>query len=416
MTVETIPAFGALVNLARECGYDGPSDSVSAAETFAPYLATLAQEEPQAKNDIAQRNSAGTNLLPSYMGGEIGKITPPRWLIKGFLPIPAVGIYFGKFGTFKTTTELDTADSILNATKAFGHFDAEQGAVVLVAGEGLSGLKTRIEARAQSHGLTLEQYPLLLVTKVPKADRPEDWVALAETIQARGLKPKFIGIDHLSIMLSGQDQNDAAVATQAMQMAHELSTLFQCTVVILAHAGKEGEREVRGSSAFLDNVDFAYELTRIDGGDIVRVRCAKMRDGEAPEPFYLKAQSRHGAAIMAYADKDDARRASGKQVGVRAPDVSSALAAMGACPGGANEWTGTVGGIPTRPLATEIAKARLAADGDQREPSPKEIDAVVMSLNRGAQEGGPFDAYVVRSNPRQWAIAPGPVSGEAHHV
>ena len=29
MTVETIPAFGALVNLARQGGYDGPSDSVA---------------------------------------------------------------------------------------------------------------------------------------------------------------------------------------------------------------------------------------------------------------------------------------------------------------------------------------------------------------------------------------------------
>ncbi len=409
---------GTIAAAARDAGWPGtlaPREDLS--ETYKGYLATL-PHEPEAQNDGAQHDHAGKDVLPSYMGGEISKIIPPRWLVKGLLPIPAVGIIFGKFGTFKTTTKLDLGDSLLTGTKAFGHFDTEQGDVVEVAGEGLSGLKNRIEARASSHGLTLDQYPLLLVTKVPKADRPEEWVALAETIRARGLKPKFIGIDHLSIMLSGQDQNDAAVATQAMQMAHELSGLFQCTVVILAHAGKEGEREVRGSSAFLDNVDFAYELTRTDGGEIVRVRCAKMRDGEAPEPFYLKAQSRHGAAIMTYADKDDARRAAGQQVGLRTPEVSAALAVLGACPSGANEWTGKVGGVPTRPLAAEIARLRHEATCDGLEASPQEIASLVTILNRDGREAGPFAAYVVRQDGRgrQWAIAPGPISGEAHHA
>jgi len=411
METEFKPSFAPLVNLAREHGYTGASDSVPAADTFKEFLAA----EPAPKQE-APRIDASKDLLPSYMAGEIGTITPPRWLIKNLIPTPGVGMFFAKFGNFKTTTEMDMGDAVLTGTKAFGLFDAEQGDVVLVAGEGLSGLKSRIEARAHNHGLTLEQYRLLLVAKVPKADRPEEWVALAETIKARGLKPKFIGIDHLSIMLSGQDQNDAAVATQAMQMAHELASLFQCTVVILAHAGKDGEREVRGSSAFLDNVDFAYELTRAAGSDIVQVRCAKMRDGETPEPFYLKAVSRYGAAIMVHADRDEARRASGKQVGLRVAEVAASLVKMGACPDGANEWTGKAGGVPTRPLATEIATARHVAEGDGLEPSAKEIDVLVAALNKGARQGGQFASYAVRENSggRQWAVAPGPVQGGAN--
>jgi hypothetical protein len=255
----------------------------------------------------------------------------------------------------------------------------------------------------------------LIVPKVPHADQAEDWITLTRTIEARGVRPRIILIDHLSIMLAGQDQNDATVATQAMQMAQELSTHFHCTVLIIAHAGKDGEREVRGSSAFLDNVDFAYELTRTEGSDVVKVRCAKMRDGEAPEPFYLRAIACHGSIRMVFADKDEARRAEGKQVGLRPIEVAAILHVLGACPSGANAWTGNAGGVPTRTLAAEIVTARHLAENDGLDPSPKEIDVMVTLLNRGAKDGR-FQALVVRENPRQWAIAPGPISTGADHV
>jgi hypothetical protein len=79
-----------------------------------------------------------------------------------------------------------------------------------------------------------------------------------------------------------------------------------------------------------------------------------------------------------------------------------------------NAWTGRAGGVPTRTLAAEIVRNRHAADGGGLEPTAKEIDVMVALLNRGAKDG-PYDALVVRENPRQWAVAPGPIAAGGGH-
>ena len=114
--------------------------------------------------------------------------------------------------------------------------------------------------------------------------------------------------------------------------------------------------------------------------------------------------------------QDDAQREVGTPVNPQ--EIAGALKAFGACPGGANQWADERGGTDTRSLATLVARARAEAEGAGREPAAKDIDIMVMALNRGARRGkngkpGPFATYVVReTNPRQWAIAPGIVGEE----
>lgn len=60
MLAETIPAFGALVNLAREGGYDGPSDSLTTEERFKEYLATLPHDADENGEGVQEASGAWT--------------------------------------------------------------------------------------------------------------------------------------------------------------------------------------------------------------------------------------------------------------------------------------------------------------------------------------------------------------------
>ena len=213
-------------------------------------------------------------------------------------------------------------------------------------------------------------------------------------------------IDTMNRALNGADEDSSATASRYLNMLAHIREALGGSTLTIHHMGKDREKGARGSSAFYAGFDTVIEIDSVTedektGEFFLTAHVDKQKDGEEDQKFYLrtrKIETPDGPSlVLEVASEDDAKRASGKSVGLRRTDVGAALKVRGAYPGGANEWNGTSGGIDTRNLAREIARTRAVAADTGREPSAKEIDGIVAQLNTGVRNGS-FDAYILGGN------------------
>jgi bifunctional DNA primase/polymerase-like protein/AAA domain-containing protein len=182
------------------------------------------------------------------------------------IPDGCVGIVYGRRGEHKTNTVL----SMLTQSSA--------SRIIYAAGEGAYGLeRDRIAARPELAGR------LKLLRRVPLFSDPNQ----VERFISSNVKhrPEIVVIDTMTNALSGEDLNSDITASYLADNgpAGAIRRAFGATVILIAHAGKDATKGVKGSSGYEDNADFVIlvESFRRAGSDTgcVKTSIAKMRDG-----------------------------------------------------------------------------------------------------------------------------------------
>jgi hypothetical protein len=85
---------------------------------------------------------------------ELEDVSPPQWLVDGIIPQGSLILLWGRSGDLKSTVALDLAMSV--ATGHLWHGKAtQQGLVVFVAAEGISGLSARATGWRRTKGADL---------------------------------------------------------------------------------------------------------------------------------------------------------------------------------------------------------------------------------------------------------------------
>jgi Bifunctional DNA primase/polymerase, N-terminal/AAA domain len=182
------------------------------------------------------------------------------------IPDGCVGIVYGRRGEHKTNTVLS-----MLAMSSAKH-------IIYAAGEGAYGLeRDRLAARPELQGR------LKLLRRVPLFSDPSQ----VGKFIAANLKhqPEIVVIDTMTNALSGEDLNSDITASYLADNgpAGAIRRAFGATVILIAHAGKDATKGVKGSSGYEDNADFVIlvESFRRAGSDTgcVKTSIAKMRDG-----------------------------------------------------------------------------------------------------------------------------------------
>lgn len=406
---------GTIDKAARDAGWPGTlAPRPSASETFKGFI--------EQQSDAPRPNLFSTRQHDKHQ-------KPPRWLVEGIIAENTDVALVAPSKFLKSFLATHLACHVATGKRWGNRAVAGPAAVFYCAAEGAHSLKThRVTAWEIAHGdgaYTAERMHVSSTAPTLGSDSAAAFIEDARAQMQPGEKAGLFIVDTMNRALNGADEDKSSTASAYFNMLAPIRAALGCSTLTVHHMGKDVDKGPRGSSAFFAGFDTVLIIEKAakdeaTGSYFLTVRVDKQKDGEDGQEFILharKVETPNGDSLALFpAAEDDLKRATGRQVGLRRADVAAALAAMGACPDGANEWTGTAGGIPTRQLAAEIARARLAADGAGLEPTAKEIDALVTILNRGAQDGGPFDAYVVRSKPRQWAVAPGPINAGGDHV
>jgi phage/plasmid primase-like uncharacterized protein/RecA/RadA recombinase len=214
---------------------------------------------------------------------------PVRWQIKGWLQSQALIMVHGPSGGGKTFMVLDMVMSVASkgaVSEWFGN-KVRHGAVVYLAGEGHHGLRGRVAAWKQHHGVSgldmwLSRHGLELNTS-------EGYQKTSEAIRALSNSPDIIVIDTLHRFLDG-DENSAQEAKGMLDACSALTQEFGCSVIIVHHTGVSGEAQHRGrgSSAWRGALDIEINVVPGETIEIVQV---KSKDSEKSEPIFVELQS-----------------------------------------------------------------------------------------------------------------------------
>ena len=200
---------------------------------------------------------------------------PLTWAIKGVLPLAEIGAIYGESGAGKSFVALDFAMSIVLGVPWRGH-RVKQGAVAYVVAEGAGGFPLRVQAYADFHGISLGGLPLHLLGDAPNLLEKADVKDLVAAL--RDLGPlSVVFIDTLAQVTPGADENSGAEMGRAIAHAKAIHRATGAMVVLIAHAGKDVGRGIRGWSGIKGALD--VEICTERSGDKRAATITKMKDG-----------------------------------------------------------------------------------------------------------------------------------------
>lgn len=191
-----------------------------------------------------------------------------------------VGVMYGASGHHKTNTLLT-----MMVQTALDH----DVLVLYVAGEGVDGFgRDRVWAHAKARGLDDEWVDrhIQIVERMPVLSDYQDTREFLDTakpfIEQYGT-PAIVVLDTLGAGTPGIDENsklmgDILGGNGACGM---IKNEWGCTVIAVAHVGKDEKRGIRGHSSQYANADFILSIDNSDASPrAIKVRVEKMRDGD----------------------------------------------------------------------------------------------------------------------------------------
>ena len=226
-----------------------------------------------------KRNPGGYRWMTADM---VKELPPPVYLLDDCLVKGTYALMYGAPGSYKSFTALDMALTIATGAGPVWK-PSEQGAVVYIAGEGVSGLGKRMKSWLSKHGGDASSfYAVDPVPTVAALLKDGNIDALFEDmgILDASHEVKLVVIDTVSRSLAGVNENDAAIASTFTQLVAAIQQRYGAAVLAVHHSGSGKETKARGSTVFEADADTVLQAQDI-GGLAASLTMTKQKDGEA---------------------------------------------------------------------------------------------------------------------------------------
>ena len=241
--------------------------------------------EPDNREAVIAKAEVLMAELPSKSVGRFGPVPiydlslapPMQWLIKGVLPRAELGVLFGASGSGKTFVALDLAFSVARGN-AWRDRRTARGRVVIIAAEGAGGIGKRGEAYARYHEFDLRGIDLHVIPAAPNFLDNDDISEVMAEIGNIGPVDLVI-IDTFAQVTPGANENTSEDIGRALANLKLLYGVTNAMNLVVAHAGKDLSKGVRGWSGLKAAADVQIEVLRHENGDR-EIIIEKMKDGE----------------------------------------------------------------------------------------------------------------------------------------
>jgi DNA-binding transcriptional ArsR family regulator len=242
-------------------------------------------------------NTATADKLRAALVDSAGldDIPEPDPLITGLLYRNSLAWVVGKSGHGKSFVALDMAGCIGTGEPWQDH-GTQQGTVLYVVAEGVTGIKQRVRAWEQSYGRQMTG-----VTWLPAAVQAgvhEAWNALI-TVAAE-VKPTMVVIDTQARVTVGMEENAARDMGMFVDQLERLRAATQACVYVVHHQGRAGDH-MRGSTALDGAADTVLQVTKED--DLVTIKNTKQKNAEEHEGLALRLSQVGQSAALVLADE-----------------------------------------------------------------------------------------------------------------
>lgn len=219
-------------------------------------------------------------------------IPPLEPLVGDLLALNTIARAVGPSGTFKSFVLLDMAGHIGAGMKWHGQY-VKQGLVVYLVAEGEQGIRKRVRAWEQHHGMRMDNVRFL--PKPVQAMSP-DWDVLIEVL--RRLKPVLVVVDTQARVTLGVEENSNTEMGRIVDRFDKLRIDTGACVAIVHHTGHVGEHG-RGASAVKGALQSELHISR--KGDkipntVLTIKSGKQKDEDQDGDFQfgLKKVSLNG--------------------------------------------------------------------------------------------------------------------------
>jgi RecA-family ATPase len=238
--------------------------------------------------------------LPVMKAADLSEdVTSQSWLVESLWAFSAVGILGGAPKCCKSWLGLDMAVSVASHTACLGAFAVSEGsggALVYMAEDQLSIVKSRLQGICRHRGLELKNLNLHVITAPSlRLDLNRDQERLKEAVSK--LRPRLLLLDPF-VRLHRIDENNSGDVSALLGYLRGLQRSFDVAIIVTHHARKNASSShqagqgLRGSGDLHAWGDSNLYLRRTRESLILTV---EHRASKAPDPF----------AITLVADQDE---------------------------------------------------------------------------------------------------------------
>lgn len=240
----------------------------------------------------------------------------PEWIVPELVPANSTVLLTGPKGNFKSFLALDLGLGIATGESTFGMTPLKTGPVFYGAWEGLQLLeKMHRSAWLEDRGLDPRD------PTVPFHMAPGPLIAVNEEVQNfgdaiqdaldwyhPGETPRAIILDTYSKCMMGLDENDPTAANGFVKVCYDFIKAWPgCSVIVLAHTGKDSTKGTRGSSALEAGFDTVVDINRVEKSMLVKATVRHMRAGpERVAPFSMKGRTVEKSLVFDYLQAGEA--------------------------------------------------------------------------------------------------------------
>lgn len=212
--------------------------------------------------------------FPFVPVGEFVAAAPMRYWIKGVVPQAPLVVVYGETGSGKTFAVLDLVLAVARGVD-WRERRTRQGRVAYIAAEGAGGLRKRLQAYADFHGVDTASLQLVMLAAAPNFLIAAEVADVIRGVQAAG-GADLIVVDTLAQVTPGGNENAGEDMGRALAHCRQLNARTGATVVLVHHAGKDSSRGARGWSGLKAAADAEVEVVR--DGDLRMLRLTKAKD------------------------------------------------------------------------------------------------------------------------------------------
>lgn len=258
-------------------------------------FAAQVPDAPAEGTDVGPSPQAPKSRFSGLSWDEMLGLPEPKWIIDHTLPEKALALVYGPFGTYKSFLVLDMALHAATGRTWLDHPVPRPQRVLYVAGEGAYNMKKRAKAWATHHKLA-EIPGFRLVPAMPLFMQEDHLREFAEA--NKDWRPGIIVVDTVAHAMAGMDENSQRDAGLFIARCIELSRLFDCTVLLVHHTGKDTNKGSRGSTAIPAASDVVFEIGSPRTGTAI-LTMKRMKDAACwAEPQAFAAKEVAGSLVM----------------------------------------------------------------------------------------------------------------------
>jgi hypothetical protein len=253
-------------------------------------MAAADEARRQLAAERAGRSSGVAAMLAECVDGAgLDDIPEPQAVVDGYLFRDTLARINGRPGQGKSFVAIDLAAAVGAGLSWHGRA-VQQGKVLYVVAEGMSGIRRRVRAWEKRHDRELENVAFLGRAIQTMG---EEWQTLIEMIEAS--RPSLVIVDTQARSTVGADENSATDMGQVVHALDELRARSGACVLLIHHKGHKGEHG-RGSNAVEGALHSEFDVSK--SGANVMLTTTKQKDCEPAPTLIMTLNSVGDSAVL----------------------------------------------------------------------------------------------------------------------